>query len=84
MENLAELKANFLADIKAIVQMEEVPACLVINWDHMPIKYVPVGCWTMAKEGSKKVPLAGAEDKWKITAVFGATLDGYFLPPQLI
>ena len=55
MENLAELKANILADIKAIIQMEEVPASLVINWDHTAIKYVPVGCWTMAKEGSKKV-----------------------------
>ena len=79
MNNLAKLKANFLADIKAIVQMEEVPACLVINWDHTAIKYVPVGCWTMAKEGSKKVPLADVEDKRQITAVFGATLHGCFL-----
>ena len=54
MENLTELKANFLADVKAIVQMEEVSACFVINWDHTAITYVPVGCWTMAKEGLKR------------------------------
>ena len=38
----------------------------------------------MAKEGSKKVPIAGLEDKRQITAVFGVTLEGHFLPPQLI
>ena len=64
--------------------MEEVPPCLVINWDHTALKYVPVGSWTMAKEGAKKVPLAGVDDKCQITAVFGATMEGGFLPPQLI
>ena len=38
----------------------------------------------MAKEESKKVPIAGIEDKWQITAVFGVTMEGHFLPPQLI
>ena len=64
--------------------MEEIPPCLIINWDHTALKYVPVGSWTMAKEGSKKVPIAGVDDKRQITAVLGTTLDGFFLPPQLI
>ena len=38
----------------------------------------------MAREWSKKVPLAGVDDKRQITAVFGATLEGQFLPPQII
>ena len=38
----------------------------------------------MTKEGSKKVPIAGIEDKRQITAVFAATMEGDFLPPQLI
>ena len=71
-------------DIRAIISLEEVPRCLVINWDHTGLKYVPVSSWTMAKEGSKKVPVAGIEDKRQITAVFAATMDGDFLPPQLI
>ena len=36
----------------------------------------------VVEEGSKKVPLAGVDDK--ITAVFDATLEGHFLPPQII
>ena len=84
VDNYAELKCNFLSDIQAVVDMEEVPPCLIINWDHTALKYVPVGSWTMAEEGSKKVPLAGVDDKRQITAVCGATLEGQFLPPQII
>lgn len=38
----------------------------------------------MAKEGSKRVEIAGAEDKRQITAVFADTMAGDFLPPQII
>ena len=38
----------------------------------------------MAREGAKKVPLAGIDDKRQITAVFGATMEGQFIPPQII
>ena len=38
----------------------------------------------MAKEGSKRVEISGIDDKCQITAVFAATLDGSFLPIQLI
>ena len=55
--------------------MEEIPPCIIINWDHTALKYVPVGSWTTAKEGSKMVPLAGADDKHQITAVFSVTLE---------
>ena len=72
-DGLQLLKSNFLSDIAAVVQLEEVPPSLVINWDHTGLKYVPVSSWTMAKEGSKKVPIAGLEDKRQITAVFGRT-----------
>ena len=83
-DGLLELKSNFLSDIPAIVQLEEVPPSSVVNWDHTGLKYVPVSCWTMAKEGSKKVPIAGLEDKQQITAVFSVTTEGHFLPPKLI
>jgi len=43
VENFAELKSNFLSDFQTVVDMEEVPACLIINWDHTALKYVPVG-----------------------------------------
>ena len=45
---------------------------------------MPVSNWTMAKEGSKRVEIVGKGDKRQITAVFGCTMQGEFLPPQII
>ena len=84
VENFTQLKYNYLSEILGIVDVEEIPPCLIINWDHTALKYVPVGSWTTAEEGSKKVPIAGGDDKRQITIVFGISLDGFFLPPQLI
>ena len=84
VENFEDLKREFLFDIKVIVAIEEVPPCLIINWDQTGIKYVSVSEWTMAKHGSKKVEITGAGDKRQITAVFAGTLSGTFLPPQII
>ena len=39
--NFDECKANFLCDVKAIVEMEEIPPALILNWDHTSLKYVP-------------------------------------------
>ncbi len=61
------LKNQFLFDVKIVVEMEEIPKALVINWDHTGIHYVPVSSWTMAKEGSKRVEIAGIDDKRQIT-----------------
>ena len=62
----------------------DIPACLVINWDQTGIHYVPVSNWTMEREGLKRIAVTGSEDKRQITATFGATMDGDFLPLQLI
>ena len=77
-------KAQFVFDIQTIVEMEEIPSDLIINWDHTGIHYVPVSNWTLAEEGSKRVEIAGADDKRQITAVFAGTKSGKFLPPQII
>ena len=82
--NFDEVRANFLCDIKAIVEMEEIPPPLILNWDHTSLKYVPSSSWTMAKEGSKCVDIAGIDDKCQITAVLTVSLDGNYLPVQLI
>ena len=83
-DDFTQLKSNFLADIHAIVEMEEIPAALILNWDHTGLKYVPVSSWTMAKAGSKRVEISGIDNKHQITAVFTVSLDGSFLPIQLI
>ena len=64
--------------------MDEVPAELVINWDQTGLSYVPVSEWTMEKEGAKRVPIDGKDDKRQITVVFGCSLTGDFLPLQLV
>ena len=63
VENLAVLKEEFLLDIRGLVEMEEIPQDLILNWDQTAVNYVPVSNWTMAKEGLKKVPIAGIDDK---------------------
>jgi len=40
-ENFYEIKEQFLIGIEAVVDFEEVPPSLVINWDHTAMKIVP-------------------------------------------
>ena len=49
-ENFELMKSQFLFDIRTIVEMEDIPEDLVINWDHTGLNYVPVSNWTMANE----------------------------------
>jgi len=39
--------------------MEDIPADLIINWDHTVLKYVPVSNYTMEHKGAKRVEIAG-------------------------
>ena len=81
VDNFAQLKSQFIFDIKSIVEMEEIPSDLIINWDQTGIKYMPVSNWIIADEGSKWVEVVGADDKRQITTAI--TLSGDFLHPQL-
>ena len=67
-----------------MVKCHKIPASLVINLDQTGLNIVPTGEWTMEKEGSKRVNLAGLGDERQITATFAATLDGQFLPMPLL
>ena len=84
IDDFEAVKAQFLFDVNAVVEMEEIPYDLVINWDQTGIHYIPVGSWTMEKEGAKRVEITAVDDKRQITAVFAGSLTGDFLPPQLI
>ena len=83
-ENFVEIKEQFLIDIEAVIDFKEVPPSLVINWDHTAMKIVPSSQWMMEKRGTKRVEIAGIDDKRQITAVFACTMSGRFLPMQLI
>ena len=84
VEDFEAVKAQFLTDVKAVVEINEIPHELIINWDQTGIHYVPVGSWTMDKEGAKRVEIVGVDDKRQITAVLAGSLSGDYLPPQLI
>lgn len=72
---------QFVFDLQTIVELEEIPPDLIINWDHTGLNYVPVGNWTFAKE---RVAIAGVDDKLQIIVVFAGTKSGKFLPPQVM
>ena len=55
---------------------KEISDELIINWDQTGIKYVPFSEWTMAQYKSKRVEVAGVDDKRQITATFVASLSG--------
>ena len=84
VSNFDQIKGQFLLDIKGVKMMEEISDELVINWDQTGIKYVPVSQWTMERKGSKRIEVEGINDKRQITAVFGGSLTGDFLPVQLV
>ena len=73
---ISQLKEVFLADIRAEVQMNDIPDALIFNWDQTPLHLVPTGQWTMNKEKEKVIPIAHSDDKRQITAVFAVTLSG--------
>ena len=80
VKDFEELKKLFLQDINNVIQMDEIPADLVINFDQTGINYMPVSSWIMEKEGSKYVEIIGKDDKRQITAVLAGTVNGNFLP----
>ena len=66
MEHFEELKKTFLMDITNIVNMDEIPPRLIINFDQTAINYVPT---PMEKQGAKRVEMIGIDVKRQMTAV---------------
>ena len=84
VEKFKELKCAFLNDVKITMEMEDIPAELILNWDQTGIRIVPSSNWTMEVQGAKRVGIIGVGDKWQITAIFCGSLTGDFLPLQVI
>ena len=78
------LQTLFLIDIRTVVTFENIPASLILNWDHTGLHYVPTSSWTLKGKGSQKVPITAIDDKQQLTAVFTCSLAGDFLSLQII
>ena len=74
----------YLHNIVAIVEENKIHQNLIMNLDQTPLNYVPVFHQTMAKKGVKSLSIKGSSDKRCITGTFIITLEGDFLPLQLI
>ena len=84
VEDLEALKEHFLLDIKKIVNLEDIPHELILNWDQTAINYVPVSNWTIARQGSKDVTINGVDDIQQISVVLVGSLTGELLHLQLV
>ena len=79
-----EVELLYLHNIVTLVEEHNIPQNLILNLDQTSLKYVPASHNTMAKKGVKSVAIAGSADKRSITGTFVITLNGDFLPLQLI
>lgn len=83
-EDFERVKKGYLKQLARMVKLRDIPDNLIINLDQTGVKLVPTGDWTLAARGSRRVELAGLGDKRQITATFAASLDGTFLPMQIL
>lgn len=70
--------------IAALMGRYKVHPSLVINMDQTGVQLVPMSGWTYEQRGAAAVEVLGADDKRQITACIASSLDGTFLPLQLI
>ena len=82
-EKFQRMRCKYLHEISEMVSQHNIPEELVLTWDQTRLNLVPVGNWTMAKEGEKGVKIVGQDDKRMNTAMFTSTLSGEFLPFQI-
>ena len=81
---LQKRREEFLDDLVATVEMNQILPELILNWDQTGIKLVPATGLTMDEQGATRVELAGLNDKRQITAVFCGNILCAFLPIQII
>ena len=79
-QDLEEVGTEFLGELLEAVELHEVTADLIFNWDQTGILLVPSAQWTM----EEKIPNASHNDKRQITAVMCGALTREMLPIQLV
>ena len=75
-----QMKCTYLQQVVSMLKCNKIQASLVINLDQTGVNTASTRQWTMRKEESNRVDLAGLGDNHPITVTLAATLDGQFLP----
>ena len=79
-----EVEMTYLDPIISIMENIKIPKSVLINLDQTSSKYVP-GCnKALAPKGIKSVSVTVPTDKRTIKARYSITMDGRFLPMQVI
>ena len=81
VKDFAKAKKEFLQEVISTVEMEDTPPELIMSWDHQSGSYYNLD---YGKKRVKRVEVVGSNDNCQITAVFCGTIQGNFLPVQLI
>ena len=79
-----KMKSRFLSQISYVVSAHKIPSQVVINWDQTPLEVAPSINWSMAEQGTQRVEVAALNDKRQVTSTVAVTLDGQFLPFQIL
>ena len=81
---ILEIGHTFYHDINEIIKAHHIPPQMIINIDQTPLPFVLISKYTLEKRGAKRISVSGTADYRQITGMFGITMAGDFLPPQLI
>ena len=79
-----EAKLTFLHEIVNNVEKFQILSLSVLNLDQTISKYVSMGKTVMTEKGLNCVPISSLSDKKQMTETFTITVNGKFLPMQLI
>ena len=81
---LSEVKLDYQRKFKQLKTWHDIPEALILNFDQTPLPYVCSANHTLDIRGSKSVPIVGKGKKKQITGTFTVSMEGTFLPMQLI
>ena len=57
---------------------------MIINLDQTPLPFILISKYALAEKGASRVSVQGTSDYRQINGTFGVTMEGGFLPVQLI
>ena len=83
-EEFEALHLRFLSTWAQKAHDNQVPPQLIISCDQTGLNVVPSASWTMEEEGSKRIEMAGLNDKRQITVTLAAAMTGDLLPIQVL